>query len=544
MKIASEYFGNRIKETTTTTGTGSFTLAGAVATFQTFNNGLLVTTDGVVKTTYYSATNATGSEWEVGIGTITNGTSTIMARSTVIASSNSNQLVNFSAGTKTVVATVPASVVEKQRASKDIIVTAGESLAVNDCLFIDKNDGKAYKAVASVVAESADSFVNGFALQAASTNGSLLMRITGKVTGFTNLNVGRYQYISNTAGQITETPPANVIAVGIATGPDEIYINSQGTHRRDFIFGYNVYLMGGRSSGTAGTNRCDRIDPLTDTCSANLYVSTQFNALIGRAVGLSNFNNKGYCLGGISASTIQNTGRILYFAEETVLALTSSNLSGVRQEAAGVNERQAKGYTIGGTSAASTAVATADRIYYNTDTTSAVTTANASQARGAGAGLTEGFYKGYVLGGYTGAQVEFATGDLVTFSNDVTVAKTTTNLGLSVSDGLGFSSPGSAGYVAGGQTGAALSTTAIDKITFATDVRSTLTTVLTGTRWGANGGSNGAVAAYICGGQSTASAFLAASNKFFFATEGISAITALGQSVARSKAANLSDVGC
>lgn len=79
--------GNRIKETASTTGTGSFTLAGAVAGFATFASKL--TADG--DTTWYCAVN--GSEWEVGLGTRTS--ATVLARTTIYASSNSGSAVSF-----------------------------------------------------------------------------------------------------------------------------------------------------------------------------------------------------------------------------------------------------------------------------------------------------------------------------------------------------------------------------------------------------------------------------------------------------------------
>ena len=93
---------DRVQETTTTTGTGTVTLAGAVSGYQTF----AVVGDG--NSTYYTIAGQTGSEWEVGIGTYTS-SGTTLSRTTVLSSSNSGSLVNFSAGTKTVFVTYPAS---------------------------------------------------------------------------------------------------------------------------------------------------------------------------------------------------------------------------------------------------------------------------------------------------------------------------------------------------------------------------------------------------------------------------------------------------
>jgi hypothetical protein len=92
---------DRVKETTTTTGTGTVTLAGAATGFQSF------AAIGNANTTYYTIAGQSGSEWEVGIGTYTS-SGTTLSRDTVLSSSNSGSLVNFSAGTKDVFVTYPA----------------------------------------------------------------------------------------------------------------------------------------------------------------------------------------------------------------------------------------------------------------------------------------------------------------------------------------------------------------------------------------------------------------------------------------------------
>ena len=95
---------DRVKETSTTTGTGTFDLAGAETGFESFVSGV-----GDGNTTYYAISNDGTNEFEVGIGTVTDATPDTLARTTVISSSNSDALVNFSAGTKTVFCTLPAT---------------------------------------------------------------------------------------------------------------------------------------------------------------------------------------------------------------------------------------------------------------------------------------------------------------------------------------------------------------------------------------------------------------------------------------------------
>jgi hypothetical protein len=92
---------DRVKETTTTTGTGTVTLLGASTGYQSF------AVVGNANTTYYTIAGQTTSEWEVGIGTYTS-SGTTLARTAVLASSNSGSLVSFSAGTKDVFVTYPA----------------------------------------------------------------------------------------------------------------------------------------------------------------------------------------------------------------------------------------------------------------------------------------------------------------------------------------------------------------------------------------------------------------------------------------------------
>ena len=94
---------DRVKETSTTVGTIDFVLAGAVTGFITFNAGV-----GTTNTTYYTIVGEDiPAEWEVGIGTYTNGTTTL-SRDTVIGSSNGGSKTDFSSGTKIVFVSLPS----------------------------------------------------------------------------------------------------------------------------------------------------------------------------------------------------------------------------------------------------------------------------------------------------------------------------------------------------------------------------------------------------------------------------------------------------
>jgi hypothetical protein len=95
---------DRVLETSDVTGTGPATLLGASSGFQSFLAGI-----GGSNTTYYCIVNPNAAaEWEVGLGTLDAG-GTILTRTTVYKSSNSNNAVNFTAGTKIVFGTYPSS---------------------------------------------------------------------------------------------------------------------------------------------------------------------------------------------------------------------------------------------------------------------------------------------------------------------------------------------------------------------------------------------------------------------------------------------------
>ena len=92
---------DRVRETTTTTGTGTITLGGAATGFQSFS------VIGDSNTTFYTIQLSNTNEWEVGIGTYTL-SGTTLSRDTILESSNSGSAVNFSAGSKDVFVTYPA----------------------------------------------------------------------------------------------------------------------------------------------------------------------------------------------------------------------------------------------------------------------------------------------------------------------------------------------------------------------------------------------------------------------------------------------------
>ena len=111
---------DRVQETTTTTGTGTLTLAGAVTGYQSF------AAIGNANTTYYCITD--GTNWETGLGTYT-ASGTTLSRTTVFESSNAGSLVNFSAGSKNVFVTYPASKAIYKDADGNLLLGTTSNLA-------------------------------------------------------------------------------------------------------------------------------------------------------------------------------------------------------------------------------------------------------------------------------------------------------------------------------------------------------------------------------------------------------------------------------
>lgn len=107
---------DRVQETSTTTGTGSYALAGAATGFRAFGS---VCSDG--DTAFYTAED--GTDWEVGLGTW--GAGNVLTRTTILSSSNSNSAVSWSAGSKSVFLTVPAAQVFTFGTPNYLIATQG-----------------------------------------------------------------------------------------------------------------------------------------------------------------------------------------------------------------------------------------------------------------------------------------------------------------------------------------------------------------------------------------------------------------------------------
>ena len=176
---------DRVQETTTTTGTGTFTLAGAKTGFQSFAN------IGDGNDTYYCCTD--GTDYEVGIGTYT-ASGTTLTRTTILDSTNGGSAVNWSTGSRDIFCTMPAGKVVFEDSSNNISVAGlvdGRDLATDGTKLdgieanADVTDATNVAAAGALMATSSSSVELGslgIGTAASGTTGEI--RATNNVTAY------------------------------------------------------------------------------------------------------------------------------------------------------------------------------------------------------------------------------------------------------------------------------------------------------------------------------------------------------------------------
>jgi len=238
--------------------------------------------------------------------------------------------------------------------------------------------------------------------------------------------------------------------------------------------GAKGYFAGGSTDagGSGVVALADKLTYADDTTVAQTTANiSQARYLLA---GISEGSTKGYFAGGYTVpnSYILIADKIIY-STDTTNAQTSANLSQARYSLAGCSGEGTKGYFAGGVTISGGIVTTADKLVYSTDTTTAQTSANLSQARRSLAGISEGLTKGYFAGGSTGS-VYYSTADKLIFSTDTTAAQTSANLSQAREFLGGCSGEGTKGYFAGGRGDVSDVTTA-DKLVYSTDTTTSQT---------------------------------------------------------------------
>ena len=165
------------------------------------------------------------AEWEIGIGTFTSPST--LARTAILNSSNSDAIVNWSAGTRSVSIINPAQSIASSNVFMDFI--AGTTIAAGD-LCVMNAAGKMI--VTDADTESSTEGLLGIALEALTTDdvGGFLMYGEHTTTGLT---AGSTYWVSPTSGEFTATKPSTsgqfVRLVGYAITTTVLWFNPDNT---------------------------------------------------------------------------------------------------------------------------------------------------------------------------------------------------------------------------------------------------------------------------------------------------------------------------
>lgn len=308
---------DRVRDTTTTTGTGTVTLSGTAPTgyqnFSVIGNG---------NTTYYTI-NA-GSQWEVGIGTYSS-TGPTLARTTVLSSSNSGSLVNFSAGTKDVFVTYPAGKSVNYDASNNVGIgntNPGYKLEVTGDLRLGSGGDLRIGSATGTTTSGGDSQIYNDAnnmIFGTGTTTAERMRIDSSgnvgigniapgakldVTGNIRLSASLPNIEFNNGGGMVYGPAGNTLAFATGGGP------SSPAERGRFNSSGNLLI-----GTTTNKNR------LTVTAGANTNAPT-----LGSAGGIAYFTNTDAAYG-LNVGNSAADGHVWLQAQRTDGTATAYNLT-------------------------------------------------------------------------------------------------------------------------------------------------------------------------------------------------------------------------
>jgi len=345
---------DRVQETTTTTGTGSVTLLGAVLGYQSF----AVVGNG--NTTFYTIAAQGGASYEVGIGTYT-ASGTTLSRDTVLASSNSGNLVNFGAGIKAVFVTYPAGKSVNLNSSGNVSALG----TVSSGTWQGSTIGVAYGGTGVTASSGANSvvlrdanqnisfnnFVAGFTavtaaagttvLTVASTRNQVLVGSTTQtiqLPNATTLQLGQsFIFVNNSSGILTitnnagatiDTVPSGGVAqlgatsIATSAGTWGIYSFLPGTYN----FNNSTADFGGATiidavwNGTAIGSAYGGTGLTTFTAANYALYSTSASALTAGTLPV--------VAGGTGQASALVAGGVLYGSTTTAMAITAAGTSG------------------------------------------------------------------------------------------------------------------------------------------------------------------------------------------------------------------------
>ena len=292
---------DRIKETTTTTSTGTYTLGGAVSGFETFTANL---SNG--DTTYYCCTD--GTDFEVGLGTFAS-SGTTLARTTIISSSNSNNAVNWSSGSRDIFCTLPGSKVLALNGSGNILLENGAfifdrgsstdptihltGIGPNTIRF---HDGQDETNTSNAVDIAYRTSPNDLRIERSAT-GNVMAEFGGD-DGHAALYHDNSKKLETTSGGVTITGALTGNVTGDLTGNADTASAVAADNLSAGDSAVNLRTTSGNITIDAQASNSDIIFKGTDG-----GVDTTFLTLDGSSAGTATFNNKVVAGGGIESSS-------------------------------------------------------------------------------------------------------------------------------------------------------------------------------------------------------------------------------------------------
>ena len=321
---------DRVQETTTTQGTGSVVLSGAALGYQSF----AIIGDG--NQTYYTIADQSGPDWEVGIGTYT-AVSTSLSRDTVLASSNSNALVNFGLGVKAVFVTYPA---EKAIYSNDSNVTTITNFASANVLITGGviNGVSISNATYSGLGTMSTQNANAVAITGGTINNVSLSNVTyGGLGTMSTQNANNVAITGGNATVTTVNATSGTIDTINATAGTITTFNSTTADITNFISS-NVAINGGTINGVTLSNITYGGLGTMSTQDAN-NVSITGGTIATTNVATSNLIATGGTINDviIGATTATNASFTNLTLTNQLIANASSGVSGQVLTSAGAN---------------------------------------------------------------------------------------------------------------------------------------------------------------------------------------------------------------